>query len=165
MRTDDGIRLIASSQLRQERFWACVEKSDGCWLWTGNINKQGYGSLSVSKSKHVYTVVLAHRVSWSLSIGGIEGGALVLHRCDVRRCVKPGHLFLGSQADNVHDAASKLRHAFGERNGSAKLTAPDVRWARKMIATMRNSDIARHFDVSEGTMWKAIYGGTWKHVQ
>lgn len=79
------------------------------------------------------------------------------------RCVSPDHLVVGSQADNIGDAVSKLRHAFGERNGGAKLTEQQVRLIRRDLRSI--SEIARDYDVS----WTAINNirarKTWKLIE
>jgi len=72
----------------------------------------------------------AHVVAFLLSDGRLEHGQQVLHRCDVKLCVRPGHLFAGTQADNVRDMIAKGRQATGatlnhrpqngERNHNAK---------------------------------------------
>ena len=69
----------------------------GCWLWLGPTNR-GYGSLWYSWIKS-----LAHRVSWELFRGPIPDGLYVLHKCDIKCCVNPDHLYVGTQADNIQD--------------------------------------------------------------
>lgn len=83
-------------------------KGSGCWEWTGQIGKRGYGMLSVPRrygTRNQY----AHRVSWLLHHGPIPEGLSVLHRCDNPKCIRPDHLFLGTQGTNVRDCVAKGR--------------------------------------------------------
>lgn len=88
------------------RFFKRVAKSDTCWLWTGAKTSGGYGSANRSKT---HQFVSAHRLSWELHRGPIANGLCVLHRCDVRACVNPAHLFLGTYTDNARDCSAKCR--------------------------------------------------------
>ncbi len=76
-----------------------------CWLWTGYTSIQGYGKLTIGPR-----VFSAHRLSWMLHNGPLIDDVCVLHRCDVRACVNPRHLFLGDRLDNALDMKAKDRH-------------------------------------------------------
>lgn len=87
-----------------DRLWSRVEKTDGCWLWTGAKNTGGYGMIQVGGRP-----IGAHRLSWELAHGPIPKGAMVLHSCDVRHCVRPDHLRVGSALENAADAVARGR--------------------------------------------------------
>jgi hypothetical protein len=97
---------------RFARFWRHVEKDGGCWLWTGTKNNAGYGQAHWS-GRHV----LAHRASWEMHNGPAPAGMHICHRCDVRLCVRPDHLFLGTPDDNVQDMIAKGRMSTGRAHG------------------------------------------------
>lgn len=101
------------------RFWRHVQKSDGCWIWMGTKNRNGYGMFGVHGEQFP-----AHRVAFTIVNGLIPDGRIVMHRCDVRDCVNPIHLLLGTQQDNVRDAAKKGR---GTGMSSRQLTAERLR--------------------------------------
>lgn len=84
------------------------EPNSGCWLWTGHVNCRGYGQVSFRGTK--YGGRTAHRVSYILFVGAIPTGMFVLHKCDVRCCVNPDHLWLGTHLDNQRDKCRKGRH-------------------------------------------------------
>lgn len=88
----------------EDRFWSRVSKGDGCWLWTGTQRKDGYGSFH-RNGKYLH----AHRASWIINFGEIKNKLHVLHKCDVRNCVNPSHLFLGTNHDNILDCVAKGR--------------------------------------------------------
>ena len=69
-----------------ERFLSKVNKTESCWLWTGYIDKKGYGIFKLDKPKR------AHRVSYELFVGPIPDGLVIDHLCRVRNCVNPEHL-------------------------------------------------------------------------
>jgi hypothetical protein len=93
---------------------------NGCWLLTSCIGNHGYGQIRYGGKK-----VLAHRLSYSL-YKGETNGLHVLHKCDIKNCINPDHLFLGTDKDNSNDRDSKGRQSKGERQPAAKLTEDDV---------------------------------------
>jgi HNH endonuclease len=144
---------------------AIPEPNSGCWLWELYVDGIGYGRHGRTEDE-----VKAHRLSWRLARGPIPVGAFVLHRCDVRCCVNPEHLFLGSQAENVADMIAKgravKRGPRGEDNAQARLDEEDV-WAIRWMAKLKVStqaQIARDYGVSPMTISRIVNGETWIHV-
>lgn len=91
-----------------ERLERYQVKGDGCWGWSGTSDMKGYGILS-SRNGFGNSPEKAHRVSYEKHFGEIPLGMYVCHRCDNPECTNPGHLFLGTQKDNMIDCSKKGR--------------------------------------------------------
>jgi hypothetical protein len=138
------------------------EPNSGCWLWTKGLFEAGYGSLYLNGKS-----ALAHRFAWRLFNGHIPVGLCVLHKCDVRSCVNPGHLFVGTIADNNLDmkrkGREKKRALRGEDNPRAKLTASDVVEIKKSLAIgERQIDLATKYHVTKTTICDIAHLRHWR---
>jgi len=148
---------------QEERFWSKVKKTIDCWLWNGRLNRKVYGYGNINYDGRAQP---AHRVSWQIHNGPIPKGMKVLHSCDVPICVNPKHLFLGTQADNIHDMYKKKRNnnVKGERVHSAVLTEQDVIRIRKLRSRYSLSHLAALYSMSKGHIGKIINRQRWKHI-
>lgn len=147
----------------RERFLAkvCRDASSGCWLWQGMVDPKGYGIVTLHGRQH-----RAHRLAWMLFRGEIAPGIVVCHKCDVRACVNPEHLFLGTSADNSQDMVDKGRSSRGAKNHNTKLTEDQVSRIKAMLAEDRlyMSEIAREFNVTPSTIRSIKQGKSWRSV-
>jgi hypothetical protein len=129
----------------------------GCHLWTGGKTKYGYGHFYWQCKNY-----RAHRIAWILTNGKIPEGLCVCHKCDVRACVNPQHLFLGTQLENIRDRTAKGRGAdfTGEKSSTAKLKPSDLEAIRR--STLSLSQIAHEYGVVKQTIANIKNGKTWK---
>ena len=145
----------------EERFWSNVKhKPGGCWEWTSYRHNQGYGLFKIKKTSYK-----AHRVSYEMEYGPIPNGMCVCHKCDNPPCVNPKHLFLGTQKDNMQDAANKgrLGKSKGSKNGWSKLTEKQVVAIRK--DTRLHREIAKDYNVTRSVISGIKRRYSWKHVR
>ena len=157
-----------------DRFWCKVARGteSGCWIWQGATAKNGYGAIGLGRRAE--GIEYSHRVAWTIANGTIPDRLYVLHRCDNRRCCNPSHLFLGTHADNMRDAASKGRLAAqatpeclarGESHPNARLTADDVRTIRALRQLgVRTWPIANEFGVSRSLVCLINANRIWRNV-
>ncbi len=148
----------------ETRFWNKVRIGDGCWEWTGAMNRSGYGTFRMRGSREQ----LVHRFCWIFERGPIPAGLCVLHRCDNRKCIRPSHLFLGTWADNAADKKAKGRchDSSGEANGHAKLTKADVLAIRAAHANGETCrSIRERLEVSDTLVRKIVRRELWPNVE
>lgn len=113
--------MIITEKERIESVFFKINKTEKCWLWTGAKVRGGYGKIRIN-----YLYIPVHRYVWELSYGSIPTGNFVLHKCDIANCVRPNHLFLGNQKDNMQDMLLK------GRNPRVKLTQDQINNIRKI---------------------------------
>lgn len=146
-----------------ERFWEKVQKTEGCWFWIAAHSGDRYGRIRRGLRSGEY--VKAHRMSWELHYGPIPEGMEVLHQCDTPLCVRPDHLFLGTQLDNMRDMIAKGRDCRGEQISTAKLTAADVIAIRNAYkAGARQGFLAEQYGVSINTVGHVTRRESWRHI-
>lgn len=165
--------------ITEQRFWDKVQKTDGCWVWTGAKRNKGYGAFTYRVGDRLIQG-RAHRYSYELHKGAIPPGLWVLHKCDNPACVNPEHLFLGTSEDNIQDMVKKGRHVSGgthcgsdgewkrgEIHHAAKLTEDNVREMRRLHIEggWSFSQLGKRFGVNTSAAYKIVKRKLWKHVE
>jgi hypothetical protein len=152
----------------EKRFHSRYTRGNGCWLWSGACDQDGYGVIKYKKRQY-----RVHRVMYELCNGPIPNGKVVMHTCDVPGCVRPDHLKVGTNLENTRDMVSKGRKHLtigskaqqGVLNGRARLTEEDVRKIRRRFAEGElQINLAPEFGITQGAVHKIIARRTWKHV-
>lgn len=138
-------------------------KGPDCWEVQGaKVGPNGYGQVFLGREYGKLLRVYAHRLAWELTYGVIPAGQCVLHKCDNPRCVRPDHLFLGTQRDNIHDAIKKgRRNAFGRQT----LNEQDVILIRFRAARGESlGRLAEEFGLTRHGIAGVVRGDSWKHL-
>jgi hypothetical protein len=150
-------------------------RSDGCWIWTRSKFGNGYGSCGVAvRVGGRFRSWRAHRYFYSELVGDIPDGLCVLHRCDVRSCVNPEHLFVGTQAENMRDMVRKGRQARGDEHGKkmrgglsgvAKLSECDVLDIRRLCSGgVSRRELGDMYGVNVSQISRIVTRKRWEHV-
>ncbi len=145
---------------------------EDCWPWTGSAAPKDGRGLARHKGK----TITAPRVSWAVNNGEMPpADKFVCHSCDNPNCVNPAHLWLGTNSDNLRDAAAKGRiytqrhsdHIKGSKHGNAKLTESDVIALRDEYRAggITQRALAKKYGMTQGPIREAIKGIGWKHVK
>ena len=131
----------------------------GCWIWLGSITKHGYGKMTLGTK----TNISAHRASYELKHGAIPKGMLALHHCDIKCCVNPDHIFLGTQQANMDDKVLKNRQANGIKHGMSKLTEEQAKEAK--FGNVKPTELAKKFNCSATIIRQIRNGIYWRHLE
>lgn len=108
-----------------EHFWLKVDTTGECWHWTGPLNNNGYGVYMIYEGDG-REKILAHRFSALMSGMPVRSPKdVVMHDCDTPPCVRPLHLSVGTQRDNMRDAITKGRFDLSGLTGPVQRRCKD----------------------------------------
>lgn len=138
-----------------DKFLKRVNKTETCWLWTGALDKHGYGESKLMGR------MAPHRISYTLFKGEIPKGMCVCHTCDIRHCVNPDHLWVGTNNENMKDMSLKGRI-------HSRLTPENVREIRDAYENKWyygiSRDLALKFNVHNSHICKIVKNKKRLHV-
>lgn len=147
------------------RFWEKIERrrKNDCWLWTAGTDECGYGKFRLFRKSYI-----AHRITYSLTIGKIPKGLCVCHHCDCPPCCNPKHLWIGTHEDNMDDKRRKKRGRCrrGEQHYKARLKEEDVHAIRRALKQgVYIHTLASIYGVGLSTIGCIKYGLSWRHLK
>lgn len=153
----------------EKRFWDKVDRGDEeeCWEWQAHT-VQGYGNIrgrpeNDSKNRN------SHRVAYELEHGDVPNDKMILHTCDNRLCVNPGHLYAGDHADNAEDMYERSppnrEYETGEEAANAKLTEKQVKEIKAKMNVKTQPELAENYGVSVSLISKISRGILWEEVE
>lgn len=147
--------MVSMTNRDLKRFWSKVNRTSHCWIWTASLDGRGYGKFVMWRDgKHTYYI--APRIAWQISNGPVPEGMQVCHKCDNPKCVRIGHLFLGSAVDNAKDMLRKGRFPKRTRelNPNSKLTYKDVQSIRRIKSTGVSAEtISKAYKITKKHVW------------
>lgn len=146
---------IAFQKTDEQRFAEKINKTETCWLWTGFLNHDGYGR--VGKKRGVRTGGRAHRIAWEMANGPVPRGMCVMHICDVRACVRPDHLRLGTHDENMADMWAKKRMP-------TKFSPEKIIEIRQRATGKNDKELAAEFGTIPRYIWEIRTRRSWKHL-
>jgi ribosomal protein S13 len=135
----------------------------GCWVWQGTrFQNTGYGQITY-KNK----VMSTHRLAAHIFKGfNLKSKELVLHHCDNKACINPGHLYIGDRFDNARDAVERGQQHRGSNHTQAKLNETKILEIRQRLSNGESlNEIATHYAVSSSTIGLIRSHKIWTHVK
>lgn len=167
--SDDSLRNDSQLSIEERLLKNRIITIKGCWEWTKQKDKDGYGIISIKDKPY-----RVHRVSYKQFIGEIPKRMFILHKCDNPSCFNPEHLFVGSHDDNMTDMLSKVRQCKGESHPIHKLTEEDAKDIKERFKsfvsfeqrsyTSQCKEIAEIYNVSCKLIRNIYVNKAWKHV-
>jgi len=145
-----------------QKFWSRTKIDGDCLIWIGCKFKSGYGKVNSGGR-----MLRANRVAWELLNGPIPDGFCIRHTCDNPSCVKPSHLLVGTQKQNVCDMIERGRKnpEKGTARYNCKLDETKIREIRALAPFTSAAALSRRYGVVPKTISQIIARKRWKHVK
>lgn len=138
-----------------------TKDENGCFIVTSHRpNGDGYCYM-----RNNFRQIRMHRHVYEECFGEIAEGLVIRHKCDVRNCINPEHMELGTSRENTYDTISRGRKAVGEQSRKNKITEQKAREIKMMLKDgMRDCEIMRSLAVTVAIVRKIRLNETWKHI-
>ncbi len=155
------MKTFTESDIRTFYTHVAVAGPEDCWFWLAGKTSAGYGHFAF-RGKLMY----AHRFAFWITTGVWPGELYCCHSCDNPGCVNPAHLFLGTCLENMQDAVSKGRMAYGEKHGLSKLDEEEVCQIRSRYAAggVSQEQLGAEFGVCQPDISQIVNRKTWQHI-
>jgi hypothetical protein len=135
----------------EEKFWSNYDIVGECWIWLGPFDKDGYGQIYYPQRK---VATRTNIVAWELTNGFVPKGLCILHTCDNRPCIRPTHLFSGTNAQNTADMLARGRerrwYKFSDYDVEVMLAMREEGYLMREIATEFETSISYVCDILNG---------------
>jgi hypothetical protein len=158
-----AFRNKAKALSPQEIFFKNISKEkhpNDCWIYMVGAR---YGKMKIGEK-----TVSAHRYSYELHHGEVSEGKVICHKCDVKLCVNPEHLFIGTQKDNIHDMFSKNRdnRPKGSKHHNTKLNEEKVLGIKELLMKgFKIKEVAEIYKVPYSTISQIKSEKSWRHIK
>lgn len=135
----------------------------GCHLWKLRLDRGGYAIIKRVHWAKYYNVRMAHQLSYILAYGEYDRDLLICHKCNIRHCVNPKHLYAGTYKSNAQDRSRALSQS-GSKNPASKLDEIQVKEIKNLLGTCTVTYIAKLYGVHKDTIQKIKSGKNWGHI-
>jgi hypothetical protein len=137
-------------------------EDNGCFVITSHIARpNGYCQFSIREKK-----IYWHRYIYEECFGPIADGLVVRHKCDVRNCVNPEHLELGTPLENSRDMIERNRSSRGSKNPMATLKEEQVINIKQLLDFGHSvKEVANKYKVNYSLIYKIKTGARWSHIK
>ena len=137
--------------------------TEACWEWLGPKDRYGYGRCSFNGGRW-----RSHQVSFRIFKGPIPNGHQINHHCDNRICVRPTHIYSGTQLENIGDMLQRERNVAhkGEKHSQASISEAQAKAIMRLIEADRlsHAEIAKFIGCSRNVVANISCGRRWTHL-
>lgn len=151
----------------EDRFYEkfIPDQNSGCWIWIAALDSDGYGVIYERIGRSAQIQTKAHIVSYRIHHGEIPRKKYILHKCDIKNCVHPDHIYAGTHQQNMKDKAERSLYR-GENHVKSIFKNDDVRNIKALLKRgFSCAYIGRLYKVPAVTIVSIKIERTWRHIK